>query len=97
MAGFKPTPAEEISEQVLDVGASEKQVHAIFAIAKAKHEWLSNETEVNVKEYLKIDSFNKMTKQQASDVIGKLSEGDNLGNTAENNSVVGYPGAEEVL
>jgi|SRR3989304_1569308 len=95
LAGFKPTPAEEVSEQVLDAGASEKQVHAIFAIAKAKHGWLSNETEFNVKTYLKIDSFNGMTKQQASDVIGKLSEGDDLGKIAEMNSVVGYPGQEE--
>ena len=96
LAGFKPTPAEEVSEQVLNnpilaAGASEKQIHAIFAIAKDKLSWESEETKFNVKEYLNIESFNEMTKQQASDVIGKLSNGEDLGNTSELNSVVGYP------
>src|SRR3990167_8087954 len=75
LAGFKPTPAEEVSEQVLDASsdiASEKQIKAIFAIAQSKQGWDSEETEYNVKAFLKIESFKEMTKSQASKVIDNL-------------------------
>ena len=118
LGGYKPTPAEEMTEEVLghtDSGvptgasysgeASQKQIAAIFAIAQSKQGWDSEETEYNVKAFLKIESFKEMTKQQASKVIDSL-QNDALSITeevakvkeeeeGEMRSANGYPGQEE--
>lgn len=88
LAGFQPTPAEEMMDKEPEIEdtkpdkATPAQIRAIFAIAKEQ----GFETEEDVKTYLKdilkkeynLTSSDQLTKAQASDMIKKM-KGENNG------------------
>jgi len=78
LAGYKPTPAEEIVDVIPEKtegppsgaeSATEKQVKAIHSIISAKK---LNEEEI--KQNLGIEHFSNLTKEQASDLISDLDK-----------------------
>jgi len=76
LAGYKPTPAEEITDVISAPieennaePATDKQVKAIHSIITSK-----NLDETEIKKNLGIEHFSSLTKEQASDLISDLDK-----------------------
>lgn len=74
LAGYKPTPAEEMDGVVLDRSdpPSEAQVKLFLDLAKQKRGYDQDEAKLNACELFKVDKFSDITKAQMSELITKL-------------------------
>ena len=78
LAGFKPTPAEEMNEEYANGNnelITEAQTKYLFKLAKEK---LGIKNKEELKKYLKIKSISQLTKQEASKLIDSIVKGNQL-------------------